>query len=64
MSIVFGDKKKRRSRDSVVNIERERISKPAYRVSMSSFGPTPASDYLVVISFCVKVVHIILVSHP
>ena len=48
----------------MVNIKRGCISKFAYRVSMSSSGPIPAVDYFVVISFCVKVGHIHLLSHP
>ena len=56
--------KRRRNRDSAVNIKRDRISKFAYRVSMSSFGPIQAVDYFVVISFCVKDARICLLSHP
>ena len=53
------DKKRRRIE---MHIKSGCISNFAYRVSMSSSGPTPAADYFVVISFCVEDAHICLLS--
>ena len=47
----------------VMGIKRGPISEFAYRASMFSSGRALAADYSVVISFCVKVVHICLLSH-
>ena len=47
----------------VMGIKRGPISEFAYRASMFSSGRVLAADYSVVISLCVKVVHICLLSH-
>ena len=47
----------------VMGIKRGSISEFAYRASMFSSGRVLAADYSVVISFCVNVVHICLLSH-
>ena len=47
----------------VMGIRRGPISEFAYRASMFSSGRVLAVDYSVVISFCVKVVHICLLSN-
>ena len=47
----------------VMGIKRGPISEFAYRASMFSSGRVLAADYSVVISLCVKVVHICLLSN-
>ena len=66
MSIVLEEMildKSLATEDIVMGIKRGPISEFAYRASMFSSGRVLAADYFVVIAFCVKVVHICLLSH-
>ena len=52
-----------RDKNIVMGIKRGPISEFAYRASMFSSGQVLAADYSVLISLCVKVVHICLLSN-